>query len=680
MRKTANRRTLQMLAILSFSFSGTAASLLGAQTSSLPSAPLAQAGSRPQTAADLQQDLKPRSHLPHLLSPYLPQHTPPTNLRNTPRLDELMQDGRLYLSINDAIALALENNLDLAIARINPKIADTDIWRAQAGSSISGVNAGVVQNTPGGTGGGIGGQLGSGEGGTTLGAGGAGAGLGGIVSSTLGVGSQVSSFDPALTGSFEVDRLKSQCNTPLCATDQNTTATDLTYTQGFQWGTDMSVKFDNSRVSSNSDYDYLSPALNSSLQLRLTQHLLQGFGLATNTRFIRIARNNRRISDVAFRNQVVSTVNQIENLYWDLVAAYENLKVQQKQMEFAQQLLINNKKQMEIGSLALIEVVKAQGAVAADQQSLTQAQTDLELAQLLIKNAIARTLADPVLVNAEVIPTSTIEMPAVEPAESTQSLTDQAFRLRPDLEVATVNLINSRINRKAIENSLLPTADLSAYYGGSGLGGTQNLQYICYSDPQVCGLEVRPPAVRSISFGSTLGQVFDSTAPDKGVSVSLTIPIRNRAAQATQVRSELENQQSEYLIEQLQNQIRMEVKNAQFGLQQSRASVEAAQAAVDLARESLDVEQKKFEIRAATSISVLQNEAALVQAEAQLVSAKIVYAKAAVQLDRATGRLLERAGISTADAQRGQVTQLPDVPNTVATPAEPAPSGASGRN
>lgn len=678
MRKTASCRGFQVLAILFFS--ATPASMLCAQDVSLPSAPAAQTGLRLQTTADLQQDLKPRSYFPRVLAPYQPQHMTPISLRNTPRIEQLMHDGRLYLSINDAIAIALENNLDLAIARINPKIAETDIWRAQAGSSIGGVNAGIVQNTPGGTGGGVGGQLGAGEGGTTGGAGGAGVGLGGIVSSTFGGGSQVSSFDPALTASFQVDRLKSQCNTPLCATNQNTTSANLTYTQGFQWGTDMSVEFDNNRVSSNSDYNYLSPALNSNLQVRLTQHLLQGFGLATNTRFIRMARNNQKISDVAFRSQIVSTVNQIENMYWDLVAAYENLKVQEKQMEFARQLLVNNKKQMEIGSLALIEVVKAQSAIAVDQQSLTQARTNLELAQLLIKNAIARTLEDPLLVDAEVIPTSTIEISAVEPGESTQSLMDQAFRLRPDLEEANINLANSQINRKAIENSLLPTADLSAYYGGSGLGGTQNPDYLCFSNPQVCGLKVPPPALGSVSFGSTLGQLFDSTASDKGVSVSLTIPIRNRAAQATQIRSQLESRQSEYLIQQLQNLIRMQVKNAQFGLQQSRATVDAAQAAVDLARQSLDVEQKKFEIRAATSISVLQNQAELVQAEGQLIAAKIAYAKAALQLDQATGRLLQRAGISIADAQRGQVMQLPAVPNAVATPAEPAPSGNPGRN
>jgi outer membrane protein TolC len=485
----------------------------------------------------------------------------------------------------------------------------------------------------------------------------------------LGSGSSISSFDPILTGSFQIDHLKSECNTPLCATIQNTGTANFSYSQGFHWGTDMTVDFNNSRVASNSVYNYLTPALTSSFQFRLNQHLLQGFGLTINTRYLQIAKNNRRISDAAFRAQIVVTVNQIENMYWDLVYAYENVGVQRKQLEFAERLLENNKKQMEIGSLASIEVVRAQSAIATDQQSLTVALTNLELAQLLMKNAITRTLDDPVLVDAEVIPTSTIELSVEEPAVPTQELVNEAFSHRPDLEEAFINLANSQISNKAIRNALLPTLDLSAYYGGAGLGGSQNPSYICIDNPQTCGLTVAQATLPPISYGSTLSQLVDSSAPDKGASLSLTIPIRNRAAQATQVRSELESQQSQLLIQQLENQIRIEVRNAQFGVQQNRASVEAAEAAVDFARQSLDAEQRKFDIRAATSISVLQNQTALTLAEATLISAKIAYEKAVVQLEQATGRLLDRAGISIVDAQRGQVTQAPNVPNVSTRPA-----------
>ena len=517
---------------------------------------------------------------------------------------------------------------------------------------------------------GLGGQVGSGEGGTSLGAGGAGAGIGGLVGSTLGSGAQITSFDPVLSGMVQIDHQKSECDTPLCATNQNTSTFDFTYTQGFHWGTDMEVDFNNSRVASNTVYDFLAPSLNSSFQLKLTQHLLQGFGFSTNARYIQIARNNRRISDAAFRDQITATVNQIENMYWDLVSAYENVRVQKKQMEFAEMLLANNKRQMEIGSLPSIEVVRAQSAIATDQQTLTTAETNLQLAELLMKNAITRSLDDPALADAEVIPTSSIELPALEAAIPIQDLEKDAFNHRPDLEEALINLDNSEISNKAIRNALLPTADLTAYYGGSGLGGSRNPAYICLSDPQVCGVGVVPPGEPAISYGETLEQLVNSSASDKGITLKLTIPIRNRAAQATQVRSELEKQQSQILFQELENQIRIEVRNAEFAVQQNRASVDAARAAVELAEQSLELERKKLEDRASTTIAVLQNEAGLAQTEATLIGAKISYQRAAVSLQQVTGHLLDRAGISVEDAERGQVTNLPRVPNVAVHPRD----------
>src|SRR5580692_814049 len=342
---------------------------------------------------------KPTTHFPNPIGPYTPHHVTEPNLANTSRLDSLMRDGKLYLSLNDSIALALENNLDIAIARYNLNIADTDVMRAKAGAQILGVNVGIVQNTPGGGVGGIGTQVGSGTGGTSLGAGGAGVGVGGIVGSTAGglFGPLITSFDPVLTGFFQSDHfhiLPSSTFSP--ASPQNTTTTNFQYNQGFQWGTNLSVGFNNSRTTvGNAPFTPLSPQLNSNFQFKLTQHLLQGFGFAPNTRFIRIAKNNRELSDVAFRLQIITSVDQIENMYWDLVYAYENVRVQQESLAFAQKTLSDTQKQVQIGSLAPIEVVRAQSTVAADQQSLIQAQNNLQLQQLLMKNALSRTLVDP---------------------------------------------------------------------------------------------------------------------------------------------------------------------------------------------------------------------------------------------------------------------------------------------
>ncbi len=315
---------------------------------------------------------KPESHFPNPISPYTPRHVDPPNLSNTSRLDSLMREGKLYLSLNDAIAVALENNLDIAIARYNLNIADTDVLRAKAGAQILGVNVGIVQNTPGGGVGGIGTQVGSGTGGTSLGAGGAGVGVGGIVGSTAGglFGPPITTFDPVITGTFQNDHAGFIPTSPFAGSYQGTTTANFSYLQGFQWGTNISVGFNNSRVTSNNAFQSVSPALNSSFQFKLTQHLLQGLGFGANSRFIRIAKNNRELSDVAFRLQIITTVDQIENMYWDLVFAYENQQVKEESLAFSQKTLSDTKKQVEIGSLAPIEAVRAQSTVAADQHSV----------------------------------------------------------------------------------------------------------------------------------------------------------------------------------------------------------------------------------------------------------------------------------------------------------------------
>ncbi len=641
---------------------------------SAPSAHMAAQSAGPSSSQpfDVQKYAKPQSHFPNPLGPYTARHVAPPNLANTPRIDQLMHDGKLYISMNDAVALALENNLDIAIARYNLNIADTDVWRAKAGASTLGVNNGVVQNTPGGGVGGLGTQVGSGQGGTSVASGGAGAGSGGLVVSTLGSGPIITSFDPMLTGTLQFDRQEVNCSSPFCGSSQNTTTGNFAYTQGFQWGTNVSVGFNNNRITSNNSFNLLTPSLSSNFQFKLTQHLLQGFGFAPNTRFIQIAKNNREISDVAFRLQITTTVDQIENMYWDLVYAYENVRVQKEQLAFAQKTLSDNQKQVEIGTLAPIEVVRAQSTVASNQQTLTLALTNLQLQQLLMKNALSRTLVDPVLADAEVIPTSIMELPAQEAVVPTQDLVNDALAHRPELAESRINLTNTDISNKAIRSALLPTVDLFAYYGGSGLGGVENGNYICtpanYKGDPLCGGV--PTSVSPVGYGSTLNQLINSTAPDKGMGLQLTIPIRNRAAQATQVRSEFEYRQAQLRLQQIENQVRIEVRNAQFGVQQNRASVASAQAAVDLARQSLDAEQKKYALGASTSTLVLQNQAALTQAESTLVSAKALYEKAEVELDRAIGLLLDHAGIQIAEAERGEVTHAPNIPHVAARPID----------
>ncbi len=614
---------------------------------------------------------KPVSHFPNPIGPYTPRHVAEPNLSNTARIDQLMHDGKLYLSLNDAIALALENNLDIAIARYNLNIADTDVLRAKAGAQILGVPLGIVQNTPGGGVGGIGTQVGSGTGGTTLGAGGAGAGAGGLVGSTAGglFGPLITSFDPVITGTFQSDHADFIPTSPFAGTYQGTTTANFAYTQGFQWGTNLSVGFNNTRTTSNSAFQTVSPALNSGFQFKLTQHLLQGFGFAANNRFIRIAKNNRELSDVAFRLQIITSVDQIENMYWDLVYAYENQRVKEESLTFSEKTLSDTKKQVEIGSLAPIEAVRAQSTVSADQQALTVAKTNLQLQKLIMKNALSRTLHDPGLAGADVIPTSTMEVPENEQIQPTEELVNDAIHHRAELVETRIQLNSQQISNKALRSGLLPTLDAFAYYGGSGLGGSQNPANVCQvPDQQFCASSNPNPALSQFpltsgtSYSSTLNQLVNSTAPDKGVGLQLNIPLRNRAAEAVQVRGELEYRQAQMALQQTENRVSIEVRQAQFAVEQNQASVASAKAATEYAHQSLDAEQKKYQFGTSTTTAVLQTRSALATAESTLMSAMAAYEKSRVELERAVGTLLDHNGISIDDAAQGQVKQMPNVP------------------
>jgi outer membrane protein len=667
------------------------APLLAQETTTAPSAqstPPAAAQPAPPQPVHLKDYSVPRSAFPNVLQPYTPQELAQPNFGNSPRIDSLMRDGKIYISIDDAIALALENNLDLDIARYNLNIAEADLLRAKSGASILGVNTGIIQNTPGGGVGGFGNAVGSGTGGTTIAAGGAGTGTNGLVSSTLGVGAPITSFDPALTGTIQLDKNDTESVSvfsPVPVVAQNTYTANFGYTQGFEWGGALTGAFNNTHLTTNNPTSLLTPQLGSSFQFRFTQNLLQGFGFLPNTRFIRIARNNREISDVAFRLQIITTVDQIENMYWDLVYAYENVRVQQESLTYAQKALEDSKRQAQVGTVPPIQVVSSQSTVATDQQNLIVAQNNLQLQQLLMKNALSRSIEDPVLAEADVIPTSIMLVPQGEPITPIQDLINDALRHRAELVESRIDLQSRDISNKAVRNAMLPTLQAFAYYGGSGVGGDVNalVPNCSTTSGSFCFNPAKAPppfqTSNSVGYGGTLNQLFNATAPDKGVGLALNIPLRNRLAQSNQVRAALEYRQAEVRQHQLENQVRIEVRNAQFDVRQNRAAVQAAQSAVDLARQTLDADQQKLKVGLTTQTAILQDAATLTTGESNLVSAKAAYEKSRIELDRATGLLLDHAGIDVADATRGQVTHLPNVPYVAprqdASPAvQPSPT------
>ncbi len=599
----------------------------------------------PQSGVPLRFEM-PKSHNP--LNAYSPESVPEPALANSARLLELIRDGKLYLSLKDAIDLALENNLDLAIARYNLPIADTDILRTQAGGFFRGVNTGVVQGTPGGGVGGFGtGAPGAGAGGTSSGAGGAGAGASGLVQSTLGTGTAVSSYDPAVTASIGAEHQ----TTPLAnlkiygvpSLQLNTGQATFGYLQAFPTGTSVSFQFNNNRQSTNSPFLFLSPATSAMFRFTIQQELLAGFGFGPNLRYLRIARNNKRISDIAFKDQVIATVTQIENIYWDLVSAYEQTQVNEQSSAFAQQTLDNARKQLKLESIPEMDVMRAEAEVSRRDQDLTVARTSLQLQETLMKNAVTKNLSDPLLEAMPVIPTDRMQTDQTQATSQIQDLIAQALLHRPELAETDVDLVNRQISRKAARNALLPSLSLVGFYGGSGLAGPLN--------PLCQGCTSNVP----VDFAGALGNTFNNTSPDYYIGLNLNIPIRNRVAKADQFRSELEYRQAELRREQLKKQVRIEVRNAQYALEQTGARVDAARKARDLAQRTFDITKKEQELGAGSSYQTLTAQRDLSLAELDLVSAMTIHEKAKVELDRATGATLEHNGIQLQDALNGTV-------------------------
>ena len=600
-----------------------------------------------RTPAELQM---PRSYNP--LSPYRAEHVAEPVLTNSPRLDQLIRDGKLYLSLKDAIDLALENNLDLAIARYNLPIADTDLLRTRGGGIFRGVNAGIVQGTPGGGVGGYGaGAPGAGAGGTTGGAGGAGAGAAGLVQSTLGVGTPVASYDPTLTavGGIEHLTLPQSSNVlyDVPSLQLNTGQVNILYSQAFSSGTSISFQFNNSRQTTNSPEIFLSPALNSYYRFSFQQQLLAGFGFGPNLRYIRIAKNNKKISDIAFKDQVIATVTQIENIYWDLVSAYEQASVNEQSLTFANQTLENARKQLQLEAIPEMDVMKAEAEVSRRDQDLTIARTNLELQGSLMKNALTKSLDDPTLGEMPVVPTD--RMLTVKPeADANRPILDliaEALQDRTELLETDVDLVNRQISNQAARNALLPSLSLVGFYGGSGLAGLAN-----------------PPGNSSVSsnvatdVAGSWQNAFNNSSPDYFLGLNLNIPFRNRVAKADQYRSELEYRQASLRKEQLRKQIRIEVRNAQYALEQSRARVESARKARDLAQRTFEITKKEQDLGSGSSYQTMTSQRDLSMAELDLVTAMTIYEKAKVELDRATGATLEHNGVLIQDAVAGKVT------------------------
>jgi outer membrane protein len=607
---------------------------------------------------------------------YTPTTIPKASFANSVRLSDMVKNGKIYLSLSDAIALALENNYDIAIARYDLDIADTDILRTRTGAAPLGAPSGLVTGTLGGSTSTL--ATGGGPGGTTVGAGGAGSGVSGLTLTTAGAGPVPESLDPTVTGTIQLERAFQPQVNPLfsggkAVLNTNTDQYNFNYNQGFVTGTALQVGIQNSRITTDNSFNTYSPYLNSIFKATVTQHLLQGAGIWVNKRYMYQAMNDRRITDASFRQQLLYTVNQVETIYWGLVQSYEDVQAKQRALDQSTQLLNDNRRQLQIGTMAPLDVVNADSTVATDKQALISAENALNYQQQIIKQAIARNLNDPALSAAPVIPTDRVNVQPIEEENQTvESLVQEAFKQRPELEEAELTLRNDEITLKGARNGLLPTLDAYAFYGSSALGGAQSPVALDF----FTGHTYPPGTFPSKGYGTVLQNLFNSSAPDKGAGFNLSIPIRNRYAQSVQERSLMEYRQAELRLEQLYTQIRMQVVNSLYALTNDRAAVQAAIAARDYNQQSLDAEIRKLHLGASTTANVLQQQRAMAQAEDNLIAANGQYAKDRASLYQVLASTLQHYGINLEDAARGVVNTQPIVPGVKPAQPEKEPSMA----
>ena len=638
-----------------------------------------QSTSQPQTqtqagmtSTDQSRNLKPTlgpdysngpRWFPNFISSYKPIKMPEPVLTNSPRLDQLVQDGKLMLSLEDAVSIALENNLDISVQRFTPWIAQTDLLRAKAG--------GVAR------------------------------GLGSSSNVVLGSGPSAS-FDPIFTTGVNWSRASNPVNNPFLSGTGTTTVPILTdynanynfgYTQGFHTGTVASIAFDNNRFSTTSRAQLFNPAVQSTMTFTISQPLLNGFGILQNTRFIVEAKNTVKVADSIFAQQVITTVSAVANDYWELVFARENVKVQEAAVGVSTKLYSDNKKQLEIGTMAPLDVLTAESQLATDQQNLIVAQTNKLQQETILLVAITKNPLAGNLIGVEIVPTTPISTPDVIENITLPDAVTEAWQKRPEIQQAELNLKNAGIEVKATRNALLPQLNIFGQYSATGLSGNQitstptgafsadlnapvvDSAGIPHSFPPLVfvGSPVTTTGINPAGLGDALRSMINNNFPTYAAGLNLTLPIRNRSAQADSARALLDERQQQVQYRSTQNIIVLNVRNALIALQQDRAQVAAAGKARELAQQTLDAEQKKYQLGSSTSYNVVLRSRDLTAAQGTELRAKANLEEAVVNFNQAMGRTLEVNHIIVADARGGKVYREPNIPGT------PEPDAVMGK-
>src|ERR1051326_3161100 len=520
---------------------------------------------------------RPHGLVPWFTNNYTPHPVPNVSFTDSPRLEKLMRAGMIYLSLRDAIALALENNLDLELARYNPKLSDANLLRAQAGALLRNVSSnissgpssaslGVLAAT----------QLGSGGTGGGASSGGQGGVLSGL--SVQLAGSAIPNLDPTffINGQF-VHNTSIQTATNITGTNFLVTqykSSNYGIQQGLITGTSLQLGMGNTiGVTQNSPFNMFSPYTQASLSFSIQQNLLQGFRPSVNRRAITVAKNQIHVSDLQFKNQVMATVNNVVNLYWDLVSFNESLKVKQKTLELNTKLYNDNKRRSELGAIAPIDIIQAEAEVKASQQDVTTAQSQVLQQEMILKSVLTRDGLEKLdIMTARIIPTDHYELPAQERLQPIQDLIAQAVTNRPDVEQSRISIENAQISSRGTRDAMLPSLTAFASTSNSGLAGQVNALPVPVTQPNGTGTTfVRTPADVNGYFlggyGTVLGQLFGRNFPNYSAGVSLNISIRNRAAQADYITDQLNFRQQQIQDHQLRNNIRLNLINARTALE-----------------------------------------------------------------------------------------------------------------
>jgi len=603
---------------------------------------------------------------------YRPTAVAHINFEDSQRIERLIRAGSIYLSLRDAIALALENNLDIEVARLSPKLQNANLQRASAGALLRNVSSSIASGPSSAS-------LGILAGANSLGSTGAPAstnGNGGVLSglSVQLAGSAIPNLDPTVfvSGQFQ-HTTAPQTSTFYTGTTFLVTSyknANFGVQQGFLTGTQVTMYMSNTvGLKQNSPNNDFNPVDQGSLNFSVTQNLLNGFGVKVNNRAIRIAKNQLRASDLSFKQQVMATVNNVVGLYWDLVSFNDSLKVKQQTLELNRQLYTDNKRRAELGALAEIDIIQAEAEVKSSQQDVVTAETQVLQQEMILKSVLTRSgFNNPAVAGARIIPTDHFEVPQQDAIQPTQDMVGEAFQKRPEIEQSQIGLEDSRISMLGTKNNLLPSLSVFATLTNNGLSGTVNDLPVPVTNPttgQIIGSRTRTNAdVNGFflgGYGSILSQLFNRNFPNYSAGFQLNVPIRNRANQADLITDELNYRQQQIQDKQLQNNIKLNVINAQIALKQARAVYETAVEARRLQEQVLAGEKRKYELGTSTLYNVIQIQRDTTTRELTEVDAKNQYLKARTALDNVLGKTLEVQNVDVGEAKNGIVTREPDL-------------------